>query len=530
VKGSPRKSSSELEPRRLVPPTATVVYLSLQPCMGVAFGAPIAWVATTAFLSFSIFFAGAGFSDASRRMWFVGGATFLLALGNGLLGASYYLQATGFNRVYFDHFNLNTANALPVYGDQATLALVYLIVGVLLSIWAARQMLPRPFSWAMPALIIGASVLFTPVWQAAAYFIGQKHSEQNDHDLAKVLRANPGTLAPKSERPKNLVLIYMEGLEQSYFDVPDLMPRLTELRRRITRFSDVHDLMGSTIGGLVSTLCGWPFLPSPGFYRDKHFLPGMRCLGDDLEDHGYTSTFMGGADLHFTRKDTLFGDHGFSKVLGAKALLPRVSDPSYKNRWGLEDDSLFDLARDEFSALSKRGTPFALVLLTVGTHVPGYVARSCPHYVGSDNVLLQAVHCTDALVADFVEFIRASEVSEDTVIAILSDHLMWKGIRSQGLTTAEEDRRMTFLLDRPGQSGREVAVTGSGFDVGATISDAIGIESNGRLGVGSSLLRGRGALWTSESGLDGKESIYDFVHSDEMRSRFNAYRRSTPSE
>jgi phosphoglycerol transferase len=298
------------------------------------------------------------------------------------------------------------------------------------------------------------------------------------------------------------------------------------LGRQMTRFTNVHDLMGSTIGGLVSTQCGWPVFPSQGFYRDEHFLPGMRCLGDDLERQSYALTFMGGARVSFTRKDTLFGSHGFSKVVGSGTLLQRTPDPTYTNKWGLHDDSLFDLARDEFSALAASGSPFALVLLTVGTHVPGYVAGSCPRHEGSDNLLLQAVHCTDKLVGDFVEYVRASGVSNDTVIAILSDHLMWKGIKSQGLTTPEEQRRMTFLLDRPGEPGKEVDVAGSGLDVPATLDAALGLSSDGRLGLGSSLLSGPGFLWTVESGLDGKDSIYDFVHSQEMRSHIEAYREA----
>ena len=516
--------------RSFAAPAGVGVYVTLQPLAALAFGAPPAWIATTLLLSFSIFYACASFRRVSGRMWFAGVATFLVLLGNGMLGASYYLQATGFNRVYFEHLNANTTAALPVYGKEATAAFVYLVVGTLLSVLAARAMRSRSFSWAMPGMVIVSLTLFTPVRQAAEFWLRGQHHGNESYDLSEVLAADRRSARTQNGRLKNLVLVYMEGLEQSYLGVPGLMPRLTELRRGMTRFSNVHDLMGSTIGGLVSTLCGWPFLPNPGFYRDEQFFPGMRCLGDDLLERNYLSVFMGGADLFFTRKDTLFGNHGFYKVLGAKELLPKTANTTYRNKWGLHDDSLFDLAKDQLRALSRSGSPFALVLLTVGTHVPGYVGNSCPHYGGSDNVLLQAVHCTDMLVGDFVDFIRASELSNDTVIAIVSDHLMWKGIRSQGLTTPEEDRRMTFLLDRPGEPGREIDVAGSGFDVGPTISAALGLESNRSLGLGSSLLSGPGFMWTPESGLGNKDSISDFIRSDEMRAHVNAYRPSTPAQ
>jgi phosphoglycerol transferase MdoB-like AlkP superfamily enzyme len=163
--------------------------------------------------------------------------------------------------------------------------------------------------------------------------------------------------------------------------------------------------------------------------------------------------------------------------------------------------------------------------------VPGFVSKSCTSYTGSANPILQAVHCTDQIVGDFVDFVHASAVAKHTVIALVSDHLMWGGIADHGLQVPDDERRLTFLLDVPGTTPREVAAKGTEFDVGPTLAEALGVEltTPGRIGLGSSLLVGDGFLWTSASGLPSDfDAIYNFTRSDKVRAFVDAARIEPP--
>jgi sulfatase-like protein len=342
---------------------------------------------------------------------------------------------------------------------------------------------------------------------------------------------------PDAGRPpepplRNLVLIYLEGLEQAFFEVPGLMPRLAALRTGMVRFSNVRSVVGSTIGGIVSTQCGWPPFTDQELYAAKTFYPGLRCLGDEMKRQGYHSVFMEGFTLNFTRLDTFFGTHGFAEVLGRDQLLPMTPDPNYRNdTWGVEDDALFALARPKFETLAREAAPFTLALITIDTHVPGFVSRSCSPYGASENRMLQAVHCTDQVVGDFIEFVHASPVANRTVIALVSDHLLWGGIADHGLQVPDDDRRLTVLLEIPETAPREVSTKGTEFDVGPTIAEALGVklENPGRIGLGSSLFAGDGFLWTEASGLSGKyAAIQAFARSDTVRDFVKAAREPAP--
>ena len=105
---------------------------------------------------------------------------------------------------------------------------------------------------------------------------------------------------------KNLVYIYMESLERTYFDpkiFSDVAPRLRkwEGSSDTTAFTDLRQLgeagvLSFTMGGIVASQCGIPIkLKNSAAFTNIHgdaintklgnvntFLPGVTCLGDVL--------------------------------------------------------------------------------------------------------------------------------------------------------------------------------------------------------------------------------------------------------
>jgi hypothetical protein len=549
-------------------PTALAAAVAaLLPAVALRFHGPLLWIAGTLLVVVALEHSGAVIRPVSLRLAVVVLAVGAVYAGNILLGVSYFLQRRGFNDIFFANLNLNVADAIPIYGTEAALVVGYSVVGLTIALLAARRLAPRPFSWPLGAVTLTAVLLFTPTFQLLAHRVTRSLDARTPHDLASLLppaqprpspipsapaRLHPSpaprtpasvpgtgdgsdaraTADPDADRPsepshRNLVLIYLEGLEQAILDVPGLMPRLAALRRGMFRFTNVRCTVGFTIGGIVSSQCGWPPNTGQELYEAKTFYPGLLCLGDELKRHGYHNTYMGGGSIRFTRYDTFFGTHGFAEALGEEALLPMTPDPTYRNKWGLEDDALFALARAKFETLAGASAPFTLALLTMDTHVPYFVSKSCTSYAASADPMLQAAHCTDQIVGDFVDFVHASAVANQTVIALVSDHLLWGGIADHGLQIPDDDRRLTFLLEVPGSTPREVAVSGTEFDVGPTLADALGVglTDPGRIGLGSSLLVGDGFLWTPASGLPSDfHAIYAFTHSDTVRAFVDAAR------
>lgn len=144
-------------------------------------------------------------------------------------------------------------------------------------------------------------------------------------------------------------------------------------------------------------------------------------------------------------------------VIGRDELAPQLDDPGYLNQWGLYDDSLLAMAKAQLDALASEPDPFALTLLTLDTHHPrGHVSRSCQDipYTSddnpglNDNPILDAVHCSDQLLSEFIDYLLSAESLENTLVVVVSDHLALPNTASDILN--QKPRRNLFMM--PGVS------------------------------------------------------------------------------
>ncbi|MBC8501365.1 MAG: sulfatase-like hydrolase/transferase [DPANN group archaeon] len=291
---------------------------------------------------------------------------------------------------------------------------------------------------------------------------------------------------------KNLVVIYGEGLERTYFNetiFPDLIKGLRELESKSTYFTNIKQIAktGYTIAGMVASQCGIPlFSPSHGNSLSgmDEFLPLADCLGDLLHKEGYYLAYYGGADLDFQGKRKFYDTHKFDEIKGRNDLLPEVS---YWNWWGLYDDSLFDLAFNRFIELSENQDKFALFLLTLDTHHPdGSPSRSCNGIVYDDgsNSILNAVACSDYLITNFANKIVQSPYGNKTVIVVASDTLSLRNTATELLKQGKR-RNLFMILEPNANNSTKINNLGSTMDIGVTILPFIGYK--GAIGLGRDL-------------------------------------------
>lgn len=304
----------------------------------------------------------------------------------------------------------------------------------------------------------------------------------------------PGTIELKDK--KNLVVLYLESFERTYFDTevfPGLVTELSQLEEKSISFSDIRQVYNTewTIAGLVATQCGVPmYTPSQGNTMNAYdqFVPNAVCLGDVLSENGYDLQFSGGSDLEFAGKGKFLLSHGFDVALGRKN---HEANPEFEgrfNHWGLNDDALLETAYDDFISKSKKDEPFGLFLLTLGTHHPrGHLPPSCGTRIYSDgaNPMLNAVSCADSMMAEFIQKVQDSPYAKDTLIVIVSDHIAMKNTAAPLL--AKGERRNLFMIIDPADKTRKVIDRpASPLDVTPTILAMLGAE-NSAIGFGRDL-------------------------------------------
>lgn len=295
---------------------------------------------------------------------------------------------------------------------------------------------------------------------------------------------------------KNLVFIYAESLERTYFDetlFPGLIKGLREFESKSTYFTNIKQVTGTgfTMAGMTAIQCGIPlFAPSFGnsMAGMDQYLSSAVCLGDLLKDQGYHLSYMGGATHEFAGKGKLFKTHGFTDVLGRDELVQELGNRDYKTHWGLYDDSLFDMAYNKFLELSEAGGKFGIFTLTLDTHHPnGHPSKSCEgiKYKDGSNPILNAVTCSDYLITKFIKKITKSPYANKTIVVLVSDHLSMRNT-AYDLLQKKDRRNLFMILDPSVNNSKEIQSVGSTLDIGPTLLPFIGYT--GEIGLGRNLL------------------------------------------
>ncbi|MDI1308164.1 MAG: sulfatase-like hydrolase/transferase [Methylotenera sp.] len=296
-------------------------------------------------------------------------------------------------------------------------------------------------------------------------------------------------------KPKNLVLIYVESLEDSYKDPKifgkNLVASLDHIKG--TSFESFKQAPGTgwTIAGITSTQCGLP-LKSVSLYDGNNqgenirsFLPNAVCLGDILHNAGYHNVYMGGDALAFSGKGKFFQDHHYDEVYGREELKGNRKK-SEMNYWGLYDDDLFKLVKQKLVELHKGKKPFNLTFTTIDTHGPkGHFSKYCRAHGIKD--FPGIVECTSNQVAEFVQFMKVNGYLKNTNVVILGDHLAMENPVSDKLEKIKERHVFNrFISNKPVLKNRDAVLH---FDMFPSILELIGFKvEGGKLGLGYSAI------------------------------------------
>ncbi|MEO7343533.1 MAG: sulfatase-like hydrolase/transferase, partial [Methylotenera sp.] len=302
-------------------------------------------------------------------------------------------------------------------------------------------------------------------------------------------------------KPKNLVLIYVESLEDTYKDPTifgkNLLASLDNLKG--VSFKGFKQAPGTnwTIAGITSTQCGLP-LKNVSLYDGnnqgeniKSFLPRAICLGDVLHKAGYHNVYMGGDALAFSGKGKFFQDHHYDEVYGREELKQNLT-ANEMNYWGLYDDDLFVLVKAKLKELHTKSKPFNLTITTIDTHGPdGHFSKYCKSHGVTE--FKGIVECTSNQVASFILYMKKNGYLKDTNVVILGDHLAMYNPVHQELDSAKERYIFNrFISNKLITKNRENILH---FDMFPTILEFIGFQiKGGKLGLGFSAISQNTAL------------------------------------
>lgn len=351
-------------------------------------------------------------------------------------------------------------------------------------------------------LVLGIA-LFGQAVGAADYFRASNSSLSMSEYYVVPDLSEPIAVASDREpsKPKNLVLIFMESIEQEMSNTELFSENLLEPVESATRgWSSMETYReypggGWTMAGLFGTSCGVPLRSSGIEYSstqsnsigegDSSFMPGAVCLGDVLSESGYTNVFLGGADSEFASKGRFLREHGYDDVKDLQTWLSAGEDEV--SNWGLSDRRLMENAKAEVTRLHDAGQPFNLTLLTVDSHEPAYPFDYCEQT--TEVYLESAIRCSMEQVAGFISYLEDSGYLEDTLVILTADHkkMIGESMPSMDVLLNSPDRSLFNRFWDP-DGAVELREGADQLSMYATILDLLDLgREDHRAGIGSSM-------------------------------------------
>ena len=309
------------------------------------------------------------------------------------------------------------------------------------------------------------------------------------------------------EQKRNLIYIYAESLESTYFSKElggetdyNLLEPLTDLTKNNINFSDTNKFGGAltvpgttwTTGAMVAQSAGIP-LKFKGLHTKKSALVSNAVtLGDILHDNGYNQMFMIGSDSGFGYRGEYFKKHGNNEIYDYNtAIKKKKIEEDYYVWWGYEDSKLFEYAKEEIVDLSQKDKPFSFTMLTTNTHfTDGYIEKDC--HKKYKNTYYNAVSCSATQIEEFISWAQEQPFYENTTIVLVGDHVSMQN----DAYPKEANRRIYNLfintgMDTANTTNRELST----IDYFTTTLASIGVNNKGdRLGLGTNLFSDKKTL------------------------------------
>lgn len=313
------------------------------------------------------------------------------------------------------------------------------------------------------------------------------------------------------ENKRNLIYIVLESINNGMSSAQvegdgvehNLIPKLTELNRESVSFSHNETMGGmqmlygstNTVSALVGHTAGIPLigpLSQNKFGRHGMFLPGVKTIGEVLEENGYKNYFSIGSDKGYAYRDLYFSEHGDYEIFDLNHWYDIGKVPEgYNVFWGIEDSKLFEYSKEKLLDISKNDEPFNFTMLTVDSHfLDGYTDSSCANKF--EEPYANALFCSDSLVVEFVNWIKEQDFYENTTVVLASDHTTMNKVFLDKTKVNDRTLFNSFInLDKNIDQSHLVNRKTSVVDLFPTTLSALNVEISGnRLGLGVDIFSG----------------------------------------
>lgn len=269
---------------------------------------------------------------------------------------------------------------------------------------------------------------------------------------------------------RNVVLIFLESLSAKHlqrFGGEGITPTLDSLWQQSLSFANFYSVGTHTNQGLYATLYGFPSIMKRNAMKGSA-IPNYSGLPTVLQENGYQNFFFMTHEAQYDNMNAFFRSNGFEKIY-AQEDYPKEK---IANRFGVQDDFLFEYAHPILNNAAKEGRPFFASLLTITNHPP-YVL---PDYFSprTNKPETQVVEYADWAVKQFMDAAAKEPWFDNTLFVFVGDH--GKMVGQADCELPESYNHVPFMIYGTGITTEERTDFAGQVDIGPTLLSLLGIS------------------------------------------------------
>ena len=269
---------------------------------------------------------------------------------------------------------------------------------------------------------------------------------------------------------RNVVLIFLESLSAKHlqrFGGEGITTTLDSLWQQSLSFANFYSVGTHTNQGLYATLYGFPSIMKRNAMKGSA-IPNYSGLPTVLQENGYQTFFFMTHEAQYDNMNAFFRSNGFEKIY-AQEDYPKEK---IANRFGVQDDFLFEYAHPILNNAAKEGRPFFASLLTITNHPP-YVL---PDYFSprTNKPETQVVEYADWAVKQFMDAAAKEPWFDNTLFVFVGDH--GKMVGQADCELPDSYNHVPFMIYGTGITPQERTDFAGQVDIGPTLLSLLDIS------------------------------------------------------
>ena len=219
----------------------------------------------------------------------------------------------------------------------------------------------------------------------------------------------PGDTLLTTQRP-NVVVVLLESCGKMFLNV---MPNLQKAAEEGIDFTRCYGNSYRTDRGTVSSLSGYLSFPTMSVMKMSNKVAHLSSIARSLQREGYTTEYLYGGDINFTKMKGYLISTGFERLHWKKDYTVEEQGTS---KWGVRDDITFKTLAEMVLSHSDE-KPFLIGYSTLSSHEPWDVPVN-----KYEEKQYNGFYYVDQCIGRFLSEMKTSKLWDNLLIVFMPDH------------------------------------------------------------------------------------------------------------